>query len=60
MRPRMMAVIVGLCLIGFAGGAMAQTQINIATVTAPELVHSKSGCKRPVARRALARCTLSS
>ena len=42
MRPRMMAVIVGLCLIGFVGGATAQTQINIATVTVPDLVHTKA------------------
>jgi tripartite ATP-independent transporter DctP family solute receptor len=38
----MMAVVVGLCLIGFAGGALAQTQINIATVTNPDLVHTKA------------------
>jgi len=42
MRPRMMAVIVGLCLIGFVGGATAQTQINIATVTNPDFVHTKA------------------
>jgi len=42
MHPRLTAVIVGLCLIGFCGGAMAQTQINIATVTNPELVHTKA------------------
>ncbi|MCU0593367.1 MAG: DctP family TRAP transporter solute-binding subunit, partial [Desulfobacterales bacterium] len=42
MRSRMMAVVVGLCLIGFAGGALAQTQINIATVTNPDLVHTKA------------------
>jgi tripartite ATP-independent transporter DctP family solute receptor len=38
----MMAVIVGLCLIGFVGGATAQTQINIATVTNPDFVHTKA------------------
>jgi len=38
----MMAVVIGLCLIGFAGGASAQTQINIATVTSPDLVHTKA------------------
>jgi len=38
----MMAVVVGLCLIGFSGGALAQTQINIATVTNPDLVHTKA------------------
>jgi tripartite ATP-independent transporter DctP family solute receptor len=38
----MMAVVVGLCLIGFTGGALAQTQINIATVTNPDLVHTKA------------------
>jgi len=42
MRPRMMAVFVGLCLIGFVGGAMAQTQINIAAVTNPDFVHTKA------------------
>jgi tripartite ATP-independent transporter DctP family solute receptor len=42
MRQQMMAVIVGLCLIGFVGGATAQTQINIATVTVPDLVHTKA------------------
>jgi len=42
MRSRMMAVVVGLCLIGFSGGALAQTQINIATVTNPDLVHTKA------------------
>ena len=42
MRPRMMAVIVGLCLIGFAGGVLAQTQINIAAVTNPDFVHTKA------------------
>jgi tripartite ATP-independent transporter DctP family solute receptor len=38
----MMAVIVGLCLVGFVGTAMAQTQINIATVTNPDFVHTKA------------------
>jgi tripartite ATP-independent transporter DctP family solute receptor len=38
----MMAVAVGICLIGFAGGGMAQTQINIAAVTNPDFVHTKA------------------
>jgi TRAP-type transport system periplasmic protein len=42
MRSRMMAVAIGLCLLGLAGGASAQTQINIATVTNPDLVHTKA------------------
>ena len=42
MRSRMMAVVVGICLMGFAAGASAQTQINIASVTNPDLVHTKS------------------
>lgn len=42
MRSRMMAVVIGLCLVGFAGGASAQTQINIASVTSPDLVHTKA------------------
>jgi TRAP-type transport system periplasmic protein len=42
MRPRIMAIIVGLCLVGFSGMAMAQTQINIATVTNPDFVHTKA------------------
>lgn len=42
MRSRMMAVAVGICLIGFAGGGMAQTQINIAAVTNPDFVHTKA------------------
>jgi len=42
MRSRMMAVVVGICLIGFAGGALAQTQINIAAVTNPDFVHTKA------------------
>jgi hypothetical protein len=37
-----MSAIVALCLIGFAAGASAQTQINIATVTSPDLVHTKA------------------
>ena len=36
MHSRMIAVVIGLCVIGFAGGAAAQTQINIATVTNPD------------------------
>jgi tripartite ATP-independent transporter DctP family solute receptor len=42
MRSWRTAVVVGLCLAGFAGGALAQTQINIATVTNQDLVHTKS------------------
>ena len=42
MRSRMMAVVIGLCLIGFVGGASAQTQINIAAVTNPDFVHTKA------------------
>jgi len=38
----MMAVVSGLALVGFAAGASAQTQINIATVTNPDLVHTKA------------------
>jgi tripartite ATP-independent transporter DctP family solute receptor len=37
-----MAVVIGLCLIGVAGGASAQTQINIAAVTNPDFVHTKA------------------
>jgi tripartite ATP-independent transporter DctP family solute receptor len=42
MRPRLLAVITGLSLIGFAAGALAQTQINIAAVTNPDFVHTKA------------------
>jgi tripartite ATP-independent transporter DctP family solute receptor len=42
MRSRMMAVIIGLCLIGLTGGASAQTQINIAVVVNPDFVHTKA------------------
>ena len=42
MRPHVMTVIIGLCLIGFVGGAAAQTQINIAAVTNPDFVHTKA------------------
>jgi tripartite ATP-independent transporter DctP family solute receptor len=42
MHSRMTAVIIGLCLLGFSGGAMAQTQINIAAVTNPDFVHTKA------------------
>jgi tripartite ATP-independent transporter DctP family solute receptor len=38
----MMAVVVGICLFGFTGGALAQTQINIAAVTNPDFVHTKA------------------
>jgi tripartite ATP-independent transporter DctP family solute receptor len=37
-----MTVIIGLCMIGFVGGATAQTQINIAAVTNPDFVHTKA------------------
>jgi tripartite ATP-independent transporter DctP family solute receptor len=33
---------VGLCVLGLGGGAAAQTQINIATVTNPDFVHTKA------------------
>jgi tripartite ATP-independent transporter DctP family solute receptor len=42
MRSRMTAVVVGLGLMGLAGGAWAQTQINIAAVTNPDFVHTKA------------------
>lgn len=42
MRSWMMAVVIGLCLLGLAAGGSAQTQINIATVTSPDLVHTKA------------------
>jgi TRAP-type transport system periplasmic protein len=42
MRSRMIAVVIGFCVMGLAGGAAAQTQINIATVTNPDLVHTKA------------------
>jgi len=42
MRSRMMAVVISLCLISLAGGASAQTQINIAAVTNPDFVHTKA------------------
>jgi len=38
----MMAVVISLCLISLAGGASAQTQINIAAVTNPDFVHTKA------------------
>lgn len=42
MRSRMMAILVSLVLMGFTGAAWAITQINIATVTSPDLVHTKA------------------
>ncbi len=42
MRSRMMAILSGLCVMAFAGSAAAITQINIATVTGPDLVHTKA------------------
>jgi len=42
MRSRMMTVVIGLCLIGFTGTAMAQIQINVAAVTNPDFVHTKA------------------
>ncbi len=42
MRPLLVKVIVGFFFLGFAVGASAQTQINIASVTNPDLVHTKS------------------
>jgi tripartite ATP-independent transporter DctP family solute receptor len=38
----MTAVVIGLCLLGFSGAAMAQTQINIAAVTNPDFVHTRA------------------
>jgi tripartite ATP-independent transporter DctP family solute receptor len=42
MRYRMMVVIVGLLVLIWGGTAQAKTQINIATVTAPDLVHNRA------------------
>ena len=42
MRIRLMALVVGICFMASMGAAFAQTQINIATVTNPDLVHTKS------------------
>ena len=42
MRSPISTVAVGLCLTAFAGYAAAQTQINVATVTSPEFVHTKA------------------
>jgi TRAP-type transport system periplasmic protein len=45
MRSRvivLVAAMVGICLTGWTGAAFAQTQINIATVTNPALVHTKA------------------
>lgn len=42
MRIRMTALVVGLCIAALMGTASAQTQINIATVTNPDLVHTKA------------------
>ena len=42
MHLRMTAVVIGLCLLGFSGGVIAQTQINIAAVTNPDFVHTKA------------------
>lgn len=42
MRSGTTAVIVSLCVLCFAGAAMAQTQINIAAVTNPDFVHTKA------------------
>jgi tripartite ATP-independent transporter DctP family solute receptor len=42
MRSRMMAIVIGLGLLSLAAGVSAQTQINIATVTNPDFVHTKA------------------
>ncbi len=42
MRIRMIAIIIAVCLTGFTGTALAETQINIAIVTNPELVHTRA------------------
>jgi len=42
MRIRMIVIIVAAYLTGFAGMAPAETQINIAIVTSPDLVHTRA------------------
>jgi tripartite ATP-independent transporter DctP family solute receptor len=42
MRARILAALIGLCLVGLVGGAWAQTQINVAVVVNPDFVHTKS------------------
>lgn len=42
MQIRKIALVIGICLTVFAGSALAQTQINIATVTTPNFVHNKA------------------
>lgn len=42
MRFHMIAIIIAAYLIGFSGVAFAETQINIAIVTSPELVHTRA------------------
>lgn len=42
MRIRMIVIIIAAFLTGFAGKAMAQTQINIAIVTNPDFVHTRA------------------
>ncbi len=42
MRPRGIVGIIGLVLAGLVSAAAAQTQINIAAVTNPDFVHTKS------------------
>ena len=42
MRSRMMALLFSLVLMALTGSAWAITQINIATVTNPDLVHTKA------------------
>ena len=42
MRIRMIVIIIAAYLTGFAGMAMAETQINIAIVTNPDLVHTRA------------------
>jgi tripartite ATP-independent transporter DctP family solute receptor len=42
MRSWMMAILLGLCLVSFAGAALAATQVNIAVVVTPDFVHTKA------------------
>ena len=42
MRIRMIVIIIAAYLTGFAGTAMAQTDINIAIVTNPDFVHTRA------------------
>jgi TRAP-type transport system periplasmic protein len=42
MHRSFIALVVAVCFLGVAGSAQAQTQINIASVTSPDLVHTKA------------------